>query len=228
MWKDGSGSPMMWEDSATLALLKRIPSGETCPEMKCQSNARLSYLAGTDTLATLILTVKQGCMTATLGEDPTAKSVWLSAEVSNLFLQSQRESNGSSLSKVSWMLGKWMQKDPNGNLSFEEWSQESPDRLVGHAYTLSGRDTVFQEKLEVKIDNGQIMYVANVKENSGPVSFRMVESTPISVTFENKAHDFPQIIRYESKGDSGLVASISGLKNGQFGRSEFPLKRVKP
>lgn len=219
--------PFQYVNPDTLATLKKIPFGDTCPAMKCSTDGILVFLAGNDTVLEISLTLQDGCMTATFLIGEELKSVWLSGEASSLLTTTHRKSTGlSNLENLKWILGKWTQTDPDGSISFENWDTGGNGSLVGHSYTLKGRDTVFQETLEILSENGTIYYVANVKENAGPVRFRMSESGPGFATFENKAHDFPQIITYTAKGDSGIVATISGTKNGQFGRAEFPLKRV--
>jgi hypothetical protein len=50
--------------------------------------------------------------------------------------------------------------------------------------------------------------------------------TEFELLFENPSHDFPQQIGYRLNGDA-LLAWISGSRNGQTRRLEFPYKRVK-
>lgn len=138
-----------------------------------------------------------------------------------------REANqGSKLDKLGWFKGRWTQVEGPDLVSYEEWVRVSPTLYAGKSWTLYQLDTVFFEQIELKLDWDDIYYIPTVKENAGPVPFKMTKLEGRFVQFENPEHDFPTKITYEAQGDSVLMAVISGAKEGKEVSKAFPLKRV--
>ena len=59
-----------------------------------------------------------------------------------------------------------------------------------------------------------------------PTDFKRVESDATSIVFENKAHDFPQRVRYGLRDDGALEASISGRQGGELRTEAWQYQRV--
>ena len=59
-----------------------------------------------------------------------------------------------------------------------------------------------------------------------PPDFKLLESDARSMVFENKAHDFPQRVRYGLRADGALEASISGLQDGETRTESWHYLRV--
>lgn len=131
-----------------------------------------------------------------------------------------------TMADLAFMIGKWRQQEANGAYSDEVWHKEGPDRLTGAAFTIMGGDTVWSEKLEMRVEDGEVVYVADVPENDAPVKFKMTEISLNSATFENPTNEFPWKIVYTLSGDS-LHARIAGFKNGQAAANDLYMIRVK-
>jgi hypothetical protein len=57
--------------------------------------------------------------------------------------------------------------------------------------------------------------------------FRSTTVSVSEVVFENRAHDFPQVIRYRRVGADSLVARVEGPGAGGGSRGiDFPMARV--
>ncbi|HRB72698.1 MAG TPA: DUF6265 family protein, partial [Flavobacterium sp.] len=65
------------------------------------------------------------------------------------------------------------------------------------------------------------------QNNNQPVHFIAKISSENQLIFENRQHDFPQMITYTKTGTNTLTAEISGSKNGQERKQSFPMKRIK-
>ena len=215
-------------DTTQLRQLKGVLGWEHAPGMECLLDGSLTYLAGADSMLKVKVSTSESCNRAVFRVGDSVMNAWIPAAVVDLLMAEKKKLvPPSKLDQLAWMLGKWTQTEADGAVSFEEWTRNENGQVLGHSFTLMKADTVFEERMELAEEDEQIYYVVTVKGNEGPVRFRMAESTASSATFENKAHDFPQIIYYETRGDSGLYARISGTRNGQYGKVEFPLKRVK-
>ena len=66
--------------------------------------------------------------------------------------------------------------------------------------------------MELSIRNGKIVYKPTTlnQNNQQPVDFSLVQIVNGQFDFENKAHDFPQVISYEVRNGDSLYASIAG------------------
>lgn len=127
-----------------------------------------------------------------------------------------------------WLIGTWENKTGMG-VMYENWERHSSTELIGSSFMVEDQDTVELETLRLVQENTDLFYIPTVnnQNNQLPVKFRMVLFTDSVLRFENKGHDFPQIIEYRLINNDSLVAEISGNKDGQLKGSRFPMKRVR-
>lgn len=126
------------------------------------------------------------------------------------------------------LCGKWM--DTNKDNAFnEEWRRENDKLIVGKGYVLSENDTVFIEKLSIKIDENSVVYAAEVSNQNKDmkVPFTAVKQTNNKVVFENVQHDFPQRIIYDLKSDKELRVAIEGYENGVYRKLKFDFLKAE-
>lgn len=134
-----------------------------------------------------------------------------------------------SLERFNWLEGNWSAKNKDGSLSFENWKKLNDSTMVGNSYVLSGKDTLFSEKMSLEERNSNINYIPVVSnQNDGkPVPFELMSFGPGTIIFENTEHDFPTHIQYILINSDSLVAEISGKKKGKKAKEIFPYKRIK-
>jgi hypothetical protein len=195
----------------------------------CASDASLTFWAQHDTLGHLQMVMNEACPQFSYVDGDSVLTLGLGAQPAVAFLRNivAAKAPRSAIADLKWMLGKWTQVEENGAVSFEGWEQLGANQLAGYAFTLMGKDTVFQEKLSLESEGKAIYYVVTGAGNEAPVRFKLTSLVEHHAIFENKLHDFPQMIEYKALGDSGLQARISGIQNGQYGAKDFPLKRVR-
>ncbi len=131
-----------------------------------------------------------------------------------------------SISDFSWLQGKWIGTD-DGLAFFEKWDSISENMMHGKGGAISGKDTVFSEKLKIEQRGENIFYVPTVKENASPVDFKFMGYKNDSLIFENPLHDFPQRIIYFQLPNNKLYACIDGLKAGKYSRIEFSYQNTE-
>ncbi len=94
---------------------------------------------------------------------------------------------------------------------------------------MNGKDTILLEEMKIFREADTLVFSASVKDqNEGmPVLFRQVPGPDGNLTFENKAHDFPQRIVYSHPHPDSLIAWIEGMDKGKLRKELFPMFRVK-
>lgn len=135
-------------------------------------------------------------------------------------------SKKACISDFSWLQGKWIGSS-DGMDSFEQWESIVGNSMNGIGGAISGKDTVFSEKIKIEQRGEDIFYVPTVKENAGPVDFKFTGLKNDSMVFENPFHDFPQRIVYFKLPDNKLYACIDGLNKGKYSKIGFSYKKAE-
>jgi len=98
--------------------------------------------------------------------------------------------------------------------------------MLGMSRTVRNGKTVFFEYLRiVEEDDGWIGLIAS-PAGQETARFRMSDSGPQHVTFENPDHDFPQVIGYRLAADGHLLGRITGTVDGETRTVDFPMSRI--
>ncbi len=131
------------------------------------------------------------------------------------------------IKKAEWLLGTWENNTNRGTI-FESWEKVSDTSFSGKSYIIKENDTLVFETISLIEKNDNLFYIPAVKnQNQGlPVTFELTNQTETEMIFENPYHDFPQVISYTKISHGSLLAVISGTKNGQFRKQNFPMKKV--
>ena len=149
-----------------------------------------------------------------------------------LFLQipNQVSANCNQLGGLNWLLGDWLKQTKNGAIA-ESWRKQehsgfleaelsstelSSAELAGIGYSLnSDNEKVINEELRIIDMGGELFLIAKPNQNPVPVAFKLVACEKNEARFENKLHDFPQILEYKREGDR-LKIDVSGDKQPGF------------
>ncbi|MCD9855489.1 DUF6265 family protein [Epilithonimonas sp. JDS] len=136
--------------------------------------------------------------------------------------------NTYSIKNAEWLVGTWEHKTSKGSI-YETWKKINRNELSGYSYMIKNKDTIIFETIRLVNEHGKIFYIPAVNDqNSGaPVRFSEKKISGPALTFENKMHDFPQVISYIRIGNDSLKAEISGLRNGKDEHRYFPMSRLK-
>ncbi len=127
----------------------------------------------------------------------------------SLFSMAIIQSKDNRLEKLSWLADQWVWVDSE-SVTYERWITNNDNSLTGEAFTVKNGDTVFSEQLKIEKTGDDIFYIAAVKHNPGPVSFKLVELGENKAVFENHEHDFPNRIIYELRNNDSLYARVEG------------------
>lgn len=115
----------------------------------------------------------------------------------------------SDFKSLDWIIGEWNRTNMRlGSTASESWEKVSDTMYKGIGISMKGSDTTFVEHLGIEIKSDKVYYVADVRENSTPTYFELVEISATGFISQNLKHDFPKVISYALKGND-LTATIS-------------------
>lgn len=127
-----------------------------------------------------------------------------------------------------WLLGNWENKLKEGSL-MEEWMWVSDSKMFANSYFLNGNEKIPFETVDLIKENGKLHYIVTTQNqnNQQPVRLSSTKISENQIIFENKDHDFPQIITYTLLTSDSLVAEISGMVKGELKTQKFPMKKIQ-
>lgn len=149
------------------------------------------------------------------------------AAVSIIACQNKSEKNFDELEKMSWLVGEWENKMPEGILT-ETWTKSNDSTFIGKTLFINEKDTLHSEEIVLTQKGETLLYIPTVKgqNDNKPVEFKMTESkTENEFAFENPKHDYPQKIVYKKVSDTNLVATISGKQEGKPSSESYPMTK---
>ena len=138
---------------------------------------------------------------------------------------SSNENDAGPLQEFDWIVGVW-QRERQGKMLFEEWTQVSPATIEGRSF-MKGENNEVQvlEDLMITSMGNEVFYIPKVAENDLPVPFKLVSRQDGHLTFENPAHDFPQRIEYKREDGGKLAVTISDMERTRSIPFQFERKQ---
>jgi len=135
----------------------------------------------------------------------------------------------TSVSDFSFLKGSWTMNTAKGRI-VESWKMSKDSGMDGISFSISNSgDSTLLETIRIYESAGSIYYEpsGNGPGNDSTVSFKLISVENGIFVFENRNHDFPQRISYQSQSASNVLAWIEGTVNGKFRKIEFPYSREK-
>ena len=102
-------------------------------------------------------------------------------------------------------VGNWNSDNPELN-SNEVWTKINDSIYSGKSFTMN----IQKEELELirKGNNWYYIVLINGQNNDEPIPFKLIKQTNTKFIFENKAHDFPQLIEYNFRSANNLIVYL--------------------
>jgi hypothetical protein len=134
----------------------------------------------------------------------------------------------NDISRIEWLVGTWEQATSRGSI-YETWRKTDENELTGKSYKLKNNDTIIFETIRLVQDDGRLSYIPAVKDQNrgAPIRFNERIASETLLVFENKEHDFPQVISYTKIGKDSLMAEISGMRKEKEEHRYFPMHRIR-
>jgi hypothetical protein len=119
----------------------------------------------------------------------------------------------ATIGQIAWLSGNW--EGGTGTRAVEErWSPASGGTMLAISRTVRGDVMIEFEFLCIAERKGTLVYAAMPNARAA-TEFTLTRIDATSATFENPAHDFPQVIRYVNQLDGTMEVVISGAGNSQ-------------
>ena len=132
--------------------------------------------------------------------------------------------DGSDLGGLNWMAGHWRLED-QGKVSEEWWVPAAGGLMLGlHRDTTSGKRAFF-EYLRIEHRGDAVVYLASPLGRDA-TEFTLSDCGSDWAVFENAAHDWPKVIRYQLEGNT-LIAVAEGGKGEPPRATTWRLTRVE-
>ena len=148
--------------------------------------------------------------------------IFLSYFIIILLLSScHRPSPQQSFNDLQQLEGKWTSQ----NIQFNEYWEIKSDTLIqGVGFSLQENDTAFKEELKIYYKEEIVYYAAKVGGSPQFVSFKLIEAKKNLWVFENKTHDYPNIISYKLLNNNELIVATTNSNGNK--KIEFVMKRI--
>ena len=124
------------------------------------------------------------------------------------------------------MAGCWQHVDGTTTTE-EQWNRPAGGSMLGIGRVVADGRTVFSEFVEVAEKPAGLTMTVALGIGKPAVAFTRIAAGADEVVFENKAHDFPQRIRYRKLGEGEVKARIEGEEKGVAKGEDYPLRRVE-
>ena len=128
------------------------------------------------------------------------------------------------IDQVAWIAGCW-QRGSGSVVVEEQWMRPRGGTMMGMGRTVRGDSTVEWEHLRIATEGDTLVYHA-IPSGQAPAAFRAISVSADAVTFEDKAHDFPQRVIYRRAGADSLHARVEGIMRGQPRGIDFRYQRA--
>ncbi len=126
-----------------------------------------------------------------------------------VFFLGCKTEKGSVVINYDWLEGTWQKE---GTSNYEIWSKVNSHSFQGMGLKKVNEDVQTTEYLRLYKLDGKWRYAATVpsQNNGETIEFVQTKEMDRILSFENKAHDFPQKIKYQLKDDSTIKVDLSG------------------
>ena len=142
--------------------------------------------------------------------------------------QNNSEKEYSELNKMSWIIGKWTNNQPNGILT-EEWKIENDSTYFGTSYFLINKDTVHNESIRLVEKNNELFYSSIIlgQNDNEPIDFILETNNENEILFKTKKVNYPKKIIYSKINDSTFNLKIAGNVLGKPLTENYTMKKIK-
>ena len=134
----------------------------------------------------------------------------------------------SKIVDTDWLLGKWENKSPDGNL-LEIWTKVNDSLFIGESYFIKGKDTLHFEKIQMKQKNENLFYITTVKgqNNDKPITFKHNIEIEKQLVFENPKSEYPRKIVYKPIAKDRIFIEVSGIQQDKPSSVRYSMKKTE-
>jgi hypothetical protein len=192
-----------WQGDAIVATMvgALAPGATTVTKSSVQSTFRLP---APDTLAVEMTFRSQGS-----AEPRTVTTLYRKAGPAAPVPTAAAAPLQASIDQAAWLGGTWV-GTTGTSTSEERWTPAAGGSMLAISRTIRNGSLGAFEFLCIAERNGGLVYQAMPNGRQPATDFVLTAVGPDSLTFENPAHDFPNVIKYTLGPDGTLEAVVSG------------------
>lgn len=140
----------------------------------------------------------------------------------------QKQKEVSKIVGKEWLLGKWENKSDQGNL-LEIWKKANDSTYIGESYFIKENDTLHSEKIALKQNGENLVYVSVIKGQNQEKSLTFYHNIDVKkhLVFENKKNDYPRKIVYKPIAKDRIFIEVSGIQQGKPSSVTYSLKKTE-
>lgn len=126
----------------------------------------------------------------------------------------------------SKMNGDWKVYVEEGQMT-ECWKRMDENTFAGTCMLMNNQDTLFFETMKIHKMHNRFFYSTSFISNGilHETDFKLKKMNGQKIIFENKSHDFPQIISYTFYSPDSMIAKIGGREKDTIRYEYFPMKK---
>jgi hypothetical protein len=131
----------------------------------------------------------------------------------------------ATIERLGWLAGGW-RAEKAGRVTEEQWMAPAGGVMLGMSRTVAKGRVVEYEFIQIRVGpGGDLFYVAR-PSGQAEATFKAASQADAEIVFENREHDFPQVIGYRLQADGSLLAWIEGVRaDGTTRRVEYAYRR---
>ena len=131
----------------------------------------------------------------------------------------------TNIKQMSCLNGVWDVSVDEGKM--QEYWMTNGDELVGTCVLTSEKDTLFFEQMLIHQIGNKWFYSTSFVSNGQfyKTDFSLKKANHKRMVFENRKHDFPQLISYYFYSSDSMVAKIGGVEKDTVRFELFPMKK---
>lgn len=138
----------------------------------------------------------------------------------------EQKPSGFALDRLVWLAGEW-RLERAGRVTDEQWMAPAGGVMLGMSRAVAKGKVVEHEFLQIREGPGGDLFYVALPARQKETTFKALSQSDTEIVFENKEHDFPQVIGYRLNADGSLLAWIEGPRSdGTTRRVEYPYRRV--
>jgi TolB protein len=127
--------------------------------------------------------------------------------------------------RAAWLAGCWELR-AGARVTMEMWMPPAGGLMLGASRTTAGGVAREFEHLRLSARADTLIYTA-LPSGQNATEFKAISASNQELVFENRAHDFPQVIRYRRTGADSIVARIEGPGPNNTTRGiDYPMRRA--
>jgi hypothetical protein len=113
---------------------------------------------------------------------------------------------------LEWLVGTWCTEPAQGSVTCETWTPSDKGVMYGEGTTRTARGSTREAMRIVVNESGAFFHAEPQGQPAADFRAVKIDAKRRAATFENRAHDYPQRVRYWREGE--LLMAETAMADG--------------